>query len=1146
MNFKRILVANRGEIAIRIIRAAHDLNIQSVAVFSEDDSASLHLKIADDAQPLKGRGVAAYLDIDRLIDIARKNHCDAVHPGYGFLAEDADFARRCQEEGIIFIGPPIKSLELFGDKGQARVAATRAGVPILRGIDRAVTLEEAQAFFASLGPDAGIMIKAIGGGGGRGSRQVTDASQVEEAYNRCFSEATNALKINGLYVEEFIKRSRHIEVQILGDQQGNIIHLSERECSVQRRFQKLVEVAPAPHLADDLRKDIIEAAMRLAKDVHYSNIGTFEFLVNTTETGTENRFFFIEVNARLQVEHTVTEAVTGVDIVQAQIQLASGSTLTELGLDNSFSLQPRGFAIQARVNMETLMDDGSVKPSGGTMRSYEAPNGPGVRTDGFGYAGYSTNPAYDSLLAKVITHSPSAQFEPAVQRSIRALSEFRIEGVETNIPFLQNVLAHADFTSGQIHTRWVDENIEHLVKTASTNAPRRWIESRLETTISNGMIGQASPITGTAPVKLENEDPLGLFDYDRQVKEAQSQAGQTLDASAKILGPDGTIAFPAPIQGTIVQLMVAEGDTIHMGQEIMIMEAMKMEHSIKADLSGFVRQLNVVVGDIVVEGHPLLFIQEADVGEGEIQVEEDIDPDYIRPDLEEVYQRHAYTLDENRQEATAKRHKLGFRMPRENIAQLVDSGTFKEYGPLVVARQHQKFDDETLRKYTPADGLVSGIGMVNGKYFSDEQARTMVIAYDYTVLAGTQGGRNHYKQDRMFELAERFKLPIIFFTEGGGGRPGDDYTGPRVAFDTHTFTHFSQLSGWIPLIGVNNGRCFAGNTALLACCDVIIATEASTIAMGGPAMVEAGGLGVYTPEELGPMSFQVPNGVVDILVKDEEEAVEVAKKYLSYFQGRIDKWKEPDQRKLRHIVPENRLRLYDMREIIHTIADEDSVLEIREKFGIGIITAFIRVEGHPMGVIANNPHHLAGAVDSDGADKCARFIQLCDAFDLPVLSLMDCPGMMVGPDVEAAALVRHCVRTFNAGANMTSPLFSVIVRKAYGLGVQAMCGASSFVGFFSIAWPTAEFAGMALEGAIKLGYRKELMAIEDPEERQAEYQRRLDNAYNSAKAVNASAGYGLDDVIDPADTRSWIVMGLRSLPPVPPRTKKKHPYIDTW
>jgi acetyl-CoA carboxylase carboxyltransferase component len=398
----------------------------------------------------------------------------------------------------------------------------------------------------------------------------------------------------------------------------------------------------------------------------------------------------------------------------------------------------------------------------------------------------------------------------------------------------------------------------------------------------------------------------------------------------------------------------------------------------------------------------------------------------------------------------------------------------------------------------------------------------------------------------MFELAERFKIPLVFFTEGGGGRPGDDRTGPGVAFDTHTFTQFSQLSGWIPLVGVTNGRCFAGNTALLACCDVIIATEGSTIAMGGPAMVESGGLGVYTPEELGPMSFQVPNGVVDILVKDEEEAVEAAKKYLSYFQGPIDEWEANDQRKLRHIVPENRMRLYDMREVIDTIADKDSVLEIRKGFGVGVITAFMRVEGKPMGVIANNPHHIAGAIDSDGADKGARFVQLCDAFDIPIFSLMDCPGMMVGPDVESTALVRHCVRMFNAGANLTTPMFLTVVRKAYGLGVQAMCGASSFMGFFSVAWPTAEFAGMAIEGAVKLGYRKELEAIEDPAERLAEYQRRVDTAYENAKAVNASAGYGIDDVIDPADTRSWLVMGLNSVPPTPERTTKKYPYIDPW
>ena len=477
---------------------------------------------------------------------------------------------------------------------------------------------------------------------------------------------------------------------------------------------------------------------------------------------------------------------------------------------------------------------------------------------------------------------------------------------------------------------------------------------------------------------------------------------------------------------------------------------------------------------------------------------------------------------------------------------LVDAGSFKEYWPLVVARQHQRNTIEALRKNTPGDGVVAGTCSINGALFDETKSRAIIIHYDYTVLAGTQGHRNHYKQDRMFELAQRFKLPVVLFGEGGGGRPGEDDIGPRVAVDTHTFTTFSQLSALVPLVAIVNGRTFAGNTALVACSDVIIATEGSTLGMGGPAMIEGGGLGVYTPEEVGPMSVQVPNGVVDILVKDEDEAVDVAKKYLSYFQGPLSTWEAPDQRRLRHAVPENRLRLYDMRAIVHTIADAGSVLELREKFGIGIITALIRVEGRPMGVIANNPHHLAGAIDSDGSDKAARFLQLCDAFDIPVLSLIDCPGIMVGPAVERTALVRHCTRLFNVGANLTTPLFTVIVRKAYGLGAQAMCGAGTLVGFFAVAWPTAEFAGMNIEGAVKLGYRKELMAIEDPEARLAEFQRRTAKAYESAKAVNAAAGGGIDDVIDPADTRDWIAQGLKRLPPVPPRTGKKYPCIDPW
>ena len=611
--------------------------------------------------------------------------------------------------------------------------------------------------------------------------------------------------------------------------------------------------------------------------------------------------------------------------------------------------------------------------------------------------------------------------------------------------------------------------------------------------------------TGFAGARVDSRDPLALFTHDAEVKSRQAEETEEGRDEGPQLGPEGSVGLAASIQGTLVSLDVAVDDPVREGQQVAVLEAMKMEHVIAADRDGIVRLVTMAVGDVVREGYPIVFIEEAEVDLGELEAAEELDPDFIRGDLQELNERRAHIYDENRTEAVAKRRGRGCRMPRENIAQLVDAGSFKEYWPLVVARRHHRYDIETLRRQTPTDGLIAGTCSINGDFFDDDRSRAILVHYDYTVLAGTQGDRGHYKQDRMYELAKRFRLPLVLFGEGGGGRPGDDYIGPRIDVEILTFTTLSQLSGLVPMISIVNGYTFAGNTAMVACCDVIIATEATTIAMGGPAMIEGGGLGIYTPDEVGPMSFQVPNGVVDIAVKDEEEAVEVAKKYLSYFQGPIATWEAHDQRPLRHAVPENRLRLYDMREIVHTLADKDSVLEIREKFGIGVITALIRIEGKPMGVIANNPHHIAGAIDSDGADKGARFIQLCDAFDIPVLSLMDCPGMMVGPDVERTALVRHCVRMFNAGANMTTPLFAVVVRKSYGLGVQAMCGASSLVGFMTVAWPTAEFAGMNLEGSVKLGYRNELAAIEDPEERAQEFDRRVALAYENAKAVNASA-----------------------------------------
>ena len=469
----RLLVANRGEIAIRVMHAAADLGIHTVAVFSEDDAESLHTRKADEAHRLSGAGVPAYLDIEQLIAAAKETGCDAVHPGYGFLSENAGFARRCAEEGITFVGPRPETLELFGDKVRARAAAEEHGVPVLPGTSGVTSLDEAQAFFASLG-GAAMIIKAIAGGGGRGVRIVREAEEIKEAHRRSQSEATAAFGNGDVYVERLVERARHIEVQIFGDSGGAVSHLGERDCSIQRRHQKLVEIAPAPGLDPALRDEIIEAAVKLASAVGYNNVGTFEFLVESAGDG-DSPFVFMEVNPRLQVEHTVTEEVTGVDIVQLQLRLAGGASLAELGLELDRTPQPRGFAVQARVNMETMQADGTTRPAGGLLEAFEAPLGRGVRVDSFGYAGYQTSARFDSLLAKVIAHTQTGEsgggFAEVLGRTDRALSEFRIEGVNTNIAFLQALLQHPDVQAGRMYTRFVDDHMAELVEAAGTQRP---------------------------------------------------------------------------------------------------------------------------------------------------------------------------------------------------------------------------------------------------------------------------------------------------------------------------------------------------------------------------------------------------------------------------------------------------------------------------------------------------------------------------------------------------------------------------------------------------------------------------------------------------------------------------------------------------
>lgn len=1092
MSFNSLLIANRGEIAIRLARAAAELDIRTVAIYAEDDSESLHVRKADQAVALRGRGASAYLDAEQIIAIAREHGCDAIHPGYGFLSENADFARRCHSAGIVFIGPDAAVLDTFGDKASARRLASQCGVPLGQGTNEATSLEQARQFLQDQGPGGAVMLKALAGGGGRGMRAVYSLDELDEAYARCTSEAKAAFGTGELYVERLIRNARHIEVQIVGDG-TNVSHVGERECTLQRRNQKLLEVAPSPSLAPVQRDQLLEAALTLAKAVGYRGLGTFEFLLDEDA----GDFVFMEANPRIQVEHTVTEAVTGLDLAQIQIRLAAGATLSDLQLTQSQIPAPRGFAVQLRVNLENMAADGSTRPAGGTLAAYEPPSGPGIRVDGYGYSGYTTSPSFDSLLAKVIVQA-DADYPAVLRRAYRALCEFRLEGVSSNLSFLQNLLGNAQVQANDVTTAFIEQHAGELVDKS------------------------AHP---------------SLF-FAQTNASAQQGTSQTT-------APPGTEPLNAPVQGVLVALLVRSGDAIAVGQQVAVMESMKMEFEVKATQSGIVRELLVEPGASLFEGSPLLFLEPADVAANEQSDEEQVDIAHIRADLAEVLERQADLTDERRPAAVAKRRKTGQRTARENLADLLDEGSFKEYGAMALAAQRGRRTHEELLAMSPADGLINGIGTINADLFGEHASRCMALSYDYTVFAGTQGVMNHKKTDRMLDLAEKWKLPVVFFTEGGGGRPGDIDKVGVAGLDCTTFMRMAGLSGQVPLVGVVSGRCFAGNAALLGCCDVVIATENATIGMAGPAMIEGGGLGTYTPEQVGPTSVQGPNGVVDIVVADEAEATRVAKQYLAYFQGDTKSWETADQRELRHLIPENRLRVYDIRQVIETLADSGSVLELRRQFAPGMITALIRIEGRPFGLLANNPMYLGGAIDADGGDKAARFMQLCQAHGLPMVSLCDTPGFMVGPEAEQQATVRHVSRMFVTAASLQIPFMTVVLRKGYGLGAQAMAAGSFQAPLFTIAWPSSEFGAMGLEGAVRLGYAKELAAIEDEGERNALYEKLVAELYQRGKGVSMASFLEIDAVIDPLETRDWLLRGLNSAPTESLR-KGLRPFVDTW
>ncbi|WP_330302818.1 MULTISPECIES: carboxyl transferase domain-containing protein [unclassified Streptomyces] len=1081
MGSAAVLVAHRGEIAVRVLRAASELGLRTVAVYTDGDDQ--HAGRADDAVPLRD-----YLDADAVVAAARKTGCAFLHPGYGFLSEDAAFARRCAAAGITFVGPSPEVLDLFGDKARARALAVSLGVPVLPGSEGATTLEGAREFLTG-GP---VMVKAVGGGGGRGMRVVRSIGDLAQAWERCRSEARHSFGRDELYVERLLEGARHIEVQIVGDATGAVTHLWERDCSAQRRHQKLIEIAPAPELAAATREKLHSAALRMAHATRCTGLVTFEFLVREQlvreqrdDQEQDDAFHFIEANPRLQVAG------------RAGRHGGAGRRPGGPPLPNTCPvLHPSGWRCRASSpwwpggpqNHGTiaLSDNAVVGPTAGRAGS-QACGGlvRPVLTDRRGpvkqepkvvpRSGTDRNlqPSgwrgrQDSLLAKVIAHVPHG-FAAACDRARRALGEFEVEGVRTGIPLLRAVLDRPGFWR---HTGFVEEHLAELL-----------------------------------PAQ-EDADPV--------------DAGGTVHA---------------PMSGTIVSVAVAPGEPVRAGEQLLVLEAMKMEHVVRAPGAGVVRALHARVGETVGEGRPLVALDELTGATAGSDADTAPDLDAVRPDLAEAVRRYALGLDENRPEAVAKRHAIGRRTARENIQDLCDEGTFTEFGALAIAAQRQRRSLDDLIRSTPADGMVTGTGRVGG-------GPCVAMSYDYTVLAGTQGLQNHRKTDRMLALAEERRLPVVLFAEGGGGRPGDTDTTSVAGLDVTTFHRMGRLSGLVPLVGVASGRCFAGNAALLSCCDVVIATSDASIGMGGPAMIEGGGLGVYRPEEVGPLSVQVPNGVVDLAVADEAEAVRVARQYLSYFQGAQASWEAPDQRLLRHVVPENRRRAYDMHTAVEALADTGSVLDLRGAFGIGVLTCLVRIEGRPLGLVASNPAHLGGAVDRDAADKTARFLQLCDAFGLPVVSLCDTPGFMVGPDAERTATVRHFARLFVTGANLRVPLVCLVLRKAYGLGAMAMMGGSTRAPLATAAWPSGEFGGMGLEGAVRLGYRKELAAITDPGERERAFEARVAELYEHGKAVNAAAALEIDAVIDPAESRAWILAALDGGPSLP--AERGRSFIDTW
>ncbi len=1112
-----VLIANRGEIAVRIATTIADLGLVSVAIYPADDADSLHVVRADQALPLPGSGAAAYLDIDAVITAAQATQSDTIHPGYGLLSERVELAVACQEAGLRFVGPSAEILDLVTDKTRARQAAVDAGLSVVAGSTRPVTVDEARSLLQEYGA---IMLKATsGGGGGRGLRAVHRLNDLDQAFQRCASEAAASSSTGAVFAERLLERPRHIEVQVVADVHGGVTHLGDRDCSIQRHHQKLVDVAPAPNLPDGLRERLCEAATGLARSVGYQGLGTVEFLLEAEDLDEDSPFHFIEFSPCLTAEHTVTEQLTGLDLVRIQFLVTEGATLADLGLTRP--ARRIGSAVQLRVAWESGRNE-DRKASAETITNFEMPSGRGVRVDGAGYAGYSLDQAGDPLLAKVVISRPAESIQDLVDAAARVAAECRIGGIDTNLPFLRKLLGLPTVRSGALDTDLIARNLYELM--AQEEAAPRFPEGGEPAPTSRStddraavpadQNGQPTPSgsNGVSANGHSNSNGFHIVEQDRMaapvavaVAVADNQPGPAQQADV----------VSTPRAGTLVEVLVEVDQQVRPGQLLAVIESAKLHHELRCEVNGIVRAIEATVGQLLVCEQPLMVIEQSELDSAcppmPVSADGNIDLDHHRPDLAAVLELRRRVGDHARPEARAERQANGYRTTRQNVEELIDPGTFIEYGPLVTAKAPRPYSAEELVDRTPADGLICGIGSINGSMFGPS-SRSAVLAFDPTVFAGTIGTKNQAKAERLLQVAERAELPLIVFGEGRGPRPGNDVTLP-----TSIFGHLGALKGQVPTVGIVNGHCLGTNAALVGGCDLVIATQGANLSVGPLADGEPG-----AGPDPGLADIQRRVGAVDMVVADEAEAVETAKRYLGYFQGSLEHWIEHDQRRLRPLVPDTRLEAYDMRQAIEILADGESVLEVGHGFDVGIITALVRIEGRPVGVVANDPLRGNGVLGADGCLKAAEFLARCDHFGVPLLFLCDTPGVAGGPEAETTALVRQSSRLILTGAKLTVPSLAIVVRRAGGLGALAMTAASFRRPLATVAWPTAEVTAVAVEETVRLGFGQELAAISNPIARQVRYDELIQQAQLERQAEWLATTFQVDDVIDPAESRRWI------------------------